>query len=34
VETLLREVGFEVRQTVALGRGYTTPHILYVAEAV
>jgi 2-polyprenyl-6-hydroxyphenyl methylase/3-demethylubiquinone-9 3-methyltransferase len=34
VEALLREAGFEVRQTVPLGRGYTTPHILYVAEAV
>jgi len=34
VETLLRDAGFEVRQTVPLGRGYTTPHILYVAEAV
>lgn len=34
VEALLREAGFQVREVVELGKGYTTPHILYVAEAV
>ncbi|WP_224243600.1 class I SAM-dependent methyltransferase [Hyalangium gracile] len=33
VESLLREAGFTVRETVELDAGYTTPHILYVAEA-
>ncbi|MDY7230409.1 class I SAM-dependent methyltransferase [Hyalangium rubrum] len=33
METLLRASGFEVRETVELDAGYTTPHILYVAEA-
>lgn len=33
VEALLREAGFSPRETVALGQGYSTPHILYVAEA-
>ena len=30
---LLRQAGFSVRETVELGAGYSTPHILYVAEA-
>jgi len=30
---LLRRAGFTVRETVELGAGYSTPHILYVAEA-
>jgi 2-polyprenyl-3-methyl-5-hydroxy-6-metoxy-1,4-benzoquinol methylase len=34
VEALLRRAGFAPRETVALGAGYSTPHILYVAEAV
>lgn len=34
VEALLRDAGFRVREMVELGKGYTTPHILYVAEAV
>jgi 2-polyprenyl-6-hydroxyphenyl methylase/3-demethylubiquinone-9 3-methyltransferase len=34
VESLLRDAGFTVRETVELDAGYTTPHILYVAEAV
>jgi 2-polyprenyl-6-hydroxyphenyl methylase/3-demethylubiquinone-9 3-methyltransferase len=29
----LEAAGFTVREVVELGRGYTTPHILYVAEA-
>lgn len=29
----LQAAGFSVREVVELGRGYTTPHILYVAEA-
>ncbi len=29
----LQAAGFSVREVVALGRGYTTPHVLYVAEA-
>ncbi len=33
MEALLRSVGFTVRETVELDAGYTTPHILYVAEA-
>ncbi len=33
VEALLKESGFTVRETVQLDAGYTTPHILYVAEA-
>ncbi|WP_257455320.1 class I SAM-dependent methyltransferase [Archangium lipolyticum] len=33
VEALLRQTGFTPRETVALGAGYSTPHILYVAEA-
>ena len=33
MEALLRTVGFTVRETVELDAGYTTPHILYVAEA-
>ncbi len=32
-EALLRDAGFTVRETVELDAGYTTPHILYVAEA-
>lgn len=34
VHQLLAECGFSVRETVELGAGYTTPHVLYVAEAV
>jgi 2-polyprenyl-3-methyl-5-hydroxy-6-metoxy-1,4-benzoquinol methylase len=34
VEALLREAGFQLRELVELDKGYTTPHILYVAEAV
>ncbi|MCP3098764.1 class I SAM-dependent methyltransferase [Myxococcus sp. K15C18031901] len=30
---LLSGAGFDVREVVDLGRGYTTPHVLYVAEA-
>ncbi|NRD43106.1 class I SAM-dependent methyltransferase [Corallococcus sp. AB004] len=30
---LLRDAGFEVREVVGLGAGYTTPHLLYDAEA-
>ncbi|NTX52524.1 class I SAM-dependent methyltransferase [Myxococcus sp. CA039A] len=30
---LLQDAGFTVREVVDLGRGYTTPHVLYVAEA-
>ncbi|MBZ4329968.1 class I SAM-dependent methyltransferase [Corallococcus sp. AS-1-12] len=30
---LLRDAGFEVREVVGLGQGYTTPHLLYDAEA-
>jgi 2-polyprenyl-6-hydroxyphenyl methylase/3-demethylubiquinone-9 3-methyltransferase len=33
VEALLRDAGFTVRETVELDAGYTTPHILYEAEA-
>jgi 2-polyprenyl-3-methyl-5-hydroxy-6-metoxy-1,4-benzoquinol methylase len=33
MEAMLRQAGFSPRETVALGAGYTTPHILYVAEA-
>ncbi len=33
MEALLRSVGFTVRETVELDAGYTTPHILYLAEA-
>ncbi|REG34686.1 2-polyprenyl-6-hydroxyphenyl methylase/3-demethylubiquinone-9 3-methyltransferase [Archangium gephyra] len=33
MEALLRQAGFTPRETVALGTGYSTPHILYVAEA-
>lgn len=33
MEALLRSAGFTVRETVELDAGYTTPHILYVAEA-
>ena len=33
LEALLRDAGFRVQRTVELDRGYTTPHILYVAEA-
>lgn len=33
MEALLRQEGFTPRATVALGEGYSTPHILYVAEA-
>jgi 2-polyprenyl-6-hydroxyphenyl methylase/3-demethylubiquinone-9 3-methyltransferase len=31
---LLGDAGFRLRETVELGKGYTTPHILYDAEAV
>ena len=34
MEALLRDAGFAVRETVELDAGYTTPHILYVAEAL
>ena len=34
VGALLRQAGFAPRETVELGAGYTTPHLLYVAEAV
>lgn len=30
---LLADAGFAVGEVVDLGRGYTTPHVLYVAEA-
>lgn len=33
MEALLRDVGLHLRETVDLGAGYSTPHILYVAEA-
>ncbi len=33
VEAMLRQAGFAPRETVELGVGYSTPHILYVAEA-
>jgi 2-polyprenyl-3-methyl-5-hydroxy-6-metoxy-1,4-benzoquinol methylase len=33
MEALLRDLGLQLRETVDLGAGYTTPHILYVAEA-
>jgi 2-polyprenyl-3-methyl-5-hydroxy-6-metoxy-1,4-benzoquinol methylase len=33
VEALLRAAGFAVRETVELDRGYSTAHILYVADA-
>lgn len=33
VESLLRDTGFTVRETVPLSKGYSTPHILYGAEA-
>jgi 2-polyprenyl-6-hydroxyphenyl methylase/3-demethylubiquinone-9 3-methyltransferase len=32
-EALLKDAGFAVLETVELDAGYTTPHILYVAEA-
>jgi cyclopropane fatty-acyl-phospholipid synthase-like methyltransferase len=34
VESLLQEAGFRMREVVELDRGFTTPHILYVAEAI
>jgi 2-polyprenyl-6-hydroxyphenyl methylase/3-demethylubiquinone-9 3-methyltransferase len=34
VEALLKEAGFRRREVVELDKGYTTPHILYVTEAV
>jgi cyclopropane fatty-acyl-phospholipid synthase-like methyltransferase len=34
VKALLRDAGFRMLQVVELDRGYTTPHILYVAEAI
>ncbi|WNG19379.1 class I SAM-dependent methyltransferase [Cystobacter fuscus] len=33
MDALLRDVGLHLLETVELGAGYTTPHILYVAEA-
>jgi cyclopropane fatty-acyl-phospholipid synthase-like methyltransferase len=33
LQALLRQAGFEVHKTVALDQGYSTPHILYVAQA-
>ncbi len=33
MEALLRQEGFLPRETVALGEGYSTPHILYMADA-
>jgi 2-polyprenyl-6-hydroxyphenyl methylase/3-demethylubiquinone-9 3-methyltransferase len=33
MEAMLRRAGFTPRETVELGAGYSTPHILYVAEA-
>ena len=33
VAVLLRQAGFSPRHPVALGAGYTTPHILYLADA-
>ncbi|WP_342375366.1 class I SAM-dependent methyltransferase [Myxococcus stipitatus] len=33
MRALLADAGFSVREVVDLGRGYTTPHVLYVAEA-
>jgi len=33
MRALLRQAGFTPRETVELGEGYSTPHILYVAEA-
>ncbi|SEL68219.1 Methyltransferase domain-containing protein [Stigmatella aurantiaca] len=32
LQALLRQAGFEVHETVEMDRGYTTPHILYVAQ--
>jgi 2-polyprenyl-6-hydroxyphenyl methylase/3-demethylubiquinone-9 3-methyltransferase len=32
-QALLRDAGFKMLETVELDAGYTTPHILYVAEA-
>jgi len=32
VESLLREEGFAVREVADLSSGYTTPHVLFVAE--
>ncbi|MET0405966.1 MAG: class I SAM-dependent methyltransferase [Cystobacter sp.] len=32
-EAMLREAGLRLLETVELGAGYSTPHILYVAEA-
>jgi len=32
MEELLRGAGFTVRETVDLSRGYTTPHLLFVAQ--
>jgi len=32
MQALLRNAGFTVRETVELDAGYTTPHILYLAE--
>ena len=32
MEALLRQEGFTPRETVALGEGYSTPHILYTAD--
>ncbi len=34
VEDLLKDAGFRMREVVELDKGYTTPHILYVTEAV
>lgn len=34
VESLLRDAGFQMREVVELDRGFTTPHILYVTEAI
>jgi cyclopropane fatty-acyl-phospholipid synthase-like methyltransferase len=33
VHGVLRDTGFTVVDTVALGAGYTTPHLLYVADS-
>ena len=33
-EGLLREAGFRVEETIALDRGYATPHVLFVATVL
>jgi len=33
MEAMLRDAGLALKETVDLSRGYTTPHVLFVAEA-